>query len=143
MTENTTDVLLWACDTVKGRKCGYFEAYEYDAVSPSRPHAQFCSVFGSVCSALMASGTTSGVCVRKNGRLTVRYLTERESFRLMGQKDDDIDNVLSLGLSRNTLYRLAGNSIVVDVAQAILRGIYLDRTFTESRGKQTSLDGLL
>lgn len=42
-----------------------------------------------------------------------RYLTERESFRLMGLTDEQIDRIQSCGLSMNEQYFLAGNSIVV------------------------------
>lgn len=53
-----------------------------------------------------------------------RYLTERECWRLMGFTDDDFKEVLKeypgKPNRRNaTLYKLAGNSIVVDVLESI------------------------
>jgi DNA (cytosine-5)-methyltransferase 1 len=53
-----------------------------------------------------------------------RYLTERECWRLMGFNDEDFDEVLKAypgkPNQRNaTLYKLAGNSIVVPVIEAI------------------------
>lgn len=60
----------------------------------------------------------------KNDDGPYRYLTERECWRLMGFGDDDFDNVLKeypmkLGKRNATLYKLAGNSIVVNVLEAI------------------------
>lgn len=57
-----------------------------------------------------------------------RYLTERECWRLMGFSDCDFDRVLDQHPSRAgkrnaTLYNLAGNSIVVDVLEAIFEVI--------------------
>lgn len=57
-----------------------------------------------------------------------RYLTERECFRLMGFLDEDVDRLLTVHPRRrqqmsSTLYRQAGNSIVVGVLMAILKQI--------------------
>lgn len=54
-----------------------------------------------------------------------RYLTERECWRLMGFDDDDFEAALKEhpskdGCLNGTLYHQAGNSIVVDVLEAIL-----------------------
>lgn len=51
----------------------------------------------------------------------IRKLTPRECFRLMGVRDDDIDKISSAGISESQQYKLAGNSIVVDV---LFHGIY-------------------
>ena len=50
----------------------------------------------------------------------IRNLTPRECFRLMGVKDEDFDKVAK-NQSDSSLYHLAGDSIVVDVIQAILK----------------------
>jgi len=57
-----------------------------------------------------------------------RYLTERECWRLMGFDDDDFQLMLKEfpmkpGLRNATLYALAGNSIVVQVLEAIFKVI--------------------
>ena len=70
----------------------------------------------------------------------IRSLTPRECFRLMGQDEEDIDKIYNTNLSKTSLYRLAGNSIVVDVLSAIFQGIYIDETFEEPKPKQKSLD---
>lgn len=50
----------------------------------------------------------------------IRKLTERECFRLMGVHDEDSDKIRSV-VSKSQCYKLAGNSIVVDVLEAIFR----------------------
>lgn len=68
----------------------------------------------------------SGLVDLKNGKY--RFLTERECFRLMGFDDEDFERILKVvkidknKLSSN-LYKLAGNSIVVNVLEAILKEI--------------------
>ena len=49
----------------------------------------------------------------------LRNLTERECFRLMGFKDEEFD-VIEGKFSSTELYTMAGNSIVVDVAEEVL-----------------------
>jgi len=51
----------------------------------------------------------------------IRKLTSRECFRLMGVDDADIDKIESVGIPRTEQYKLAGNSIVVDVLYHIFR----------------------
>lgn len=45
-------------------------------------------------------------------KFRIRKLTPRECLRLMGLSDEDIDRIISTGLSDSSLYKLAGNSIV-------------------------------
>lgn len=45
----------------------------------------------------------------------IRKLTPRECFRLMGVSEKDIDNIQKSGISKTQQYKMAGNSIVVDV----------------------------
>lgn len=56
----------------------------------------------------------------------IRKLTPRECFRLMGMRDDDIDKIQQSGISNTQQYKMAGNSIVVDVLEAIFRNLFLD-----------------
>lgn len=55
----------------------------------------------------------------------VRKLTERECWRLMGFDDEDVDKVKAIGMSKSQMYKQAGNSIVVDVLEAILSNLLL------------------
>lgn len=50
----------------------------------------------------------------------IRKLTERECWRLMGFDDNDVDKVKAIGMSKSQMYKQAGNSIVVNVLEAIL-----------------------
>lgn len=56
--------------------------------------------------------------------LRIRKLTPKECFRLMGVKDEDSKNLEHL--SNATQYHLAGDSIVVNVLQAIFKSILID-----------------
>ena len=55
----------------------------------------------------------------------IRKLTPRECFRLMGMKDDDIDKIQEAGISNTQQYKMAGNSIVVDVLESIFKELFL------------------
>lgn len=52
----------------------------------------------------------------------IRKLTPRECFRLMGFSDDDFDKIK--GISNSQLYKMAGNSIVVNVLEAIFKQLF-------------------
>lgn len=52
----------------------------------------------------------------------IRKLTPRECFRLMGFTDEDFDRIK--GISNTQLYKMAGNSIVVNVLEAIFRQLF-------------------
>ena len=54
----------------------------------------------------------------------IRKLTPRECFRLMGLHDDDIDKIQAIGVSNTQQYKMAGNSIVVDVLEAIFKNLF-------------------
>ena len=51
--------------------------------------------------------------------LRIRKLTPKECFRLMGFDDADVDILVDNGISNTQLYKMAGNSIVVDVLEEI------------------------
>lgn len=55
----------------------------------------------------------------------IRRLTPRECMRLMGFKDCQIDKLYSLGISDTQMYKMAGNSIIVDVLEYIFRNLFL------------------
>lgn len=52
----------------------------------------------------------------------IRKLTPRECFRLMGFTDADFDKIK--GISNTQLYKMAGNSIVVNVLEAIFKQLF-------------------
>ena len=62
----------------------------------------------------------------KGKKFRIRKLTPRECFRLMGVDDKDIDKMQSAGISQSGQYKLAGNSIVVDVLFHIFRKMFIE-----------------
>lgn len=66
----------------------------------------------------------------------IRKLTPRECFRLMGVDDKDIDKIQEAGISNSQQYKLAGNSIVVDVLYHIFRKAFCE---TQNENQQQTL----
>ena len=56
----------------------------------------------------------------------IRKLTPRECFRLMGMRDDDIDKIQAAGISNTQQYKIAGNSIVVNVLEVIFEKLFME-----------------
>lgn len=56
---------------------------------------------------------------QSKGKADFRFLTPRECYMLMGFESKDFDKVKKLDLSQIKLYQQAGNSIVVNVLEAI------------------------
>lgn len=57
----------------------------------------------------------------------IRKLTPLECWRLMGFSDDDFKKAQGAGISNSQLYKQAGNSIVVNVLEGILRNLPIDQ----------------
>ena len=55
----------------------------------------------------------------------VRKLTSKECFRLMGMSDNDIDKIQKVGISDTQQYKMAGNSIVINLLEAIFTNLFL------------------
>ena len=72
----------------------------------------------------------------KGKKFRIRKLTPRECFRLMGVDDKDIDKIQAAGVSNSGQYKLAGNSIVVDVLYHIFRKMFID---SDSESQQLTL----
>lgn len=71
--------------------------------------------------------------------MRIRKLTPRECFRLMGVSEPDIDTMLNSGISNSACYKLAGNSIVVDVMTAIFDKLLVNTEQERKAGTQLSL----
>ena len=54
----------------------------------------------------------------------VRALTPKEYVRLMGFDDADVDLLIKNGISNTQLYKMAGNSIVVNVLEFLFCQIF-------------------
>lgn len=49
----------------------------------------------------------------------IRKLTPTECYRLMGVREEEVKKLRSCGVSESQQYKMAGNSIVVDVLMGI------------------------
>lgn len=56
--------------------------------------------------------------------LRIRKLTPKECFRLMGFDDADVDLLIESGISNTQLYKMAGNSIVVNMLEFLFCQIF-------------------
>ena len=63
------------------------------------------------------------------GNLRIRKLTPKECWRLMGFDDEDFEKAAKVN-SNTQLYKQAGNSIVVNVLEAILTNLLLTPSTT-------------
>lgn len=62
--------------------------------------------------------------IETNPSFRIRKLTPKECLRLMGLSDEDICKMKTVGLSDSALYKLAGNSIVKQVLDALHRNMF-------------------
>lgn len=72
-------------------------------------------------------------------KFRIRKLTPRECFRLMGVYDADIDKIQASGISNSSQYKLAGNSIVVDVLFHLFRKMFVETEQDAENGKEQQL----
>lgn len=63
--------------------------------------------------------------------IRIRRLTPRECWRLMGVRDEQFDRLH--GISKTQLYKMAGNSIVVDVLMAIFKNLLISDKETKGQ----------
>lgn len=72
----------------------------------------------------------AGVCVETTNNkdmakvYKIRKMTPREVFRLMGVTDADVDKIQAAGISESQQYRMAGNSIVIQVLESIFTQMF-------------------
>ena len=102
-------------------KLGYKEAYEGDGVNiSSRMKYQRGNVQKESIQTLTTSGGSDRGVVLND--LRIRKLTPKECFRLQGFDDEDYEKASKVN-SNTQLYKQAGNSIVVNVLEAILTNL--------------------
>ena len=63
--------------------------------------------------------------INEYGEYLVRRLTPHEAWRLMGVSDEDFQKVSSI-MSNTSLYKQAGNSIVVSVLEHIFTNLFIN-----------------
>jgi DNA (cytosine-5)-methyltransferase 1 len=99
-------------------KQGYDMAEEGDGIDLAYPQSQTRrGRVGHGVAKTIATGETMGVLTKD---MKIRKLTPKECWRLMGFDDEDFEKAKAAGISNSQLYKQAGNSIVVNVLEAIL-----------------------
>ena len=77
-----------------------------------------------------------------NQPLRIRKLTPKECFRLMGFSDEDFSKAEQVPTSNAQLYKQAGNSIVVDVLEEILKELFINEKKPKRQTDQTRYEQL-
>lgn len=74
------------------------------------------------------TSSSAAVLISEDGNhfMKIRKLTPLECWRLMGFDDEDFNKAKSVGISDTQAYRQAGNSIVVNVLEAIFKNLLKD-----------------
>lgn len=106
-------------------KRGYKEAYPGDSVNFAYPNSK-CRrgrVGNQITNTLLASNVEQGVVVDSEGNLRIKILTPSEYYKLMGFTAEDCKKASDGGISNTQLYKQAGNSIVVNVLEAIFKSL--------------------
>ena len=62
--------------------------------------------------------------INSEGKYMVRRLTPKETWKLMGVSDEDYEKARQL-ISNTSLYKQSGNSIVVNVLEAVFTEVFL------------------
>ena len=105
---------------INATKRGCIEAREGDYVNLQFPasNTRRARVI-TKCSGTLQTNDGNGVVLHEKYGLTIRKFTPKEDMRLMGFDDHDCDVLIDDGFSDSQIYKLAGNSIVVDVLEEI------------------------
>ena len=74
--------------------------------------------------------------------LRIRKITPKECFRLMGFSDEDFSKAEQVPTSNTQLYKQAGNSIVVNVLEEILKELFINEKKPKRQTDQTRYEQL-
>lgn len=105
-------------------KKGYEEAHEGDSISLDFMKNIRRERVGKMVSQTLLSKGSMGVVVVPSGISNVRKMTPKEYFRVMGFDDADVDLLVRNGISNSQLYKMAGNSIVVNMLEFLFCQIF-------------------
>ena len=100
---------------------GYMEAYDGDGIDVSYPSSK--TKRGRVQHDISQTIPSASPVIGVNDKMRIRRLTPKECWRLMGFDDEDFDKAKASGVSDSQLYKQAGNSIVVNVLEGVLRNL--------------------
>ncbi len=104
-------------------KAGYRLAEVGDGIYTNRTSKKRGVVQKSAIPTLKTSVADLAVVVEKDDLISIRRLTPRECFRLMGWQDDKIDLIIN-DFSDTQMYKMTGNSIVVHVLAGIFKALF-------------------
>lgn len=105
-------------------KKGYAEIYEGDSVNLEQPNSKTRrGGVGKGCAQTLTTSCNQAVIEPEAKSFRVRKLTPKECYRLMGFTDEQFDRSQAFS-SDSQLYKLAGNSIVVDVLYYIFGKLF-------------------
>lgn len=116
-------------------KKGFKEADVGDGIYINRPHQKRGVVQKNMIPTLKCSVSDIGVVVDTEEWISIRRLTPRECWRLMGWADENIDKVIN-NFSNAQLYKMAGNSIVVNVLVEIFNKLNTFKKLDKLREKE-------
>ena len=103
-----------------GTKKGYDIAGPRDGISLAYPHSKIRrGRVGKGCSKTLDTSCNMGTI----DNFRIRRLTPLECFRLQGFPDEMVEVARKIKLSDVRLYKMAGNAITVNVAEAVARKI--------------------
>lgn len=108
--------------TTRPDELGVAVENEGTIIGSKREHA-YISNEGIAPTLTSGMGTGGGNVPMHNIGLRIRKLTPKECWRLMGFDDEDFDKAAQVN-SNAQLYKQAGNSIVVNVLEAILNSVF-------------------
>jgi DNA (cytosine-5)-methyltransferase 1 len=112
-------------DVINATKKGYDTATEGDSINMSYPYSnKKRGRVGHGVAQTLDTGCRQATLVKTEKELPeykIRRLTPLECWRLMGFDDSDYKKAKEIGTSDTQLYKQAGNSIVVNVLQEILK----------------------
>jgi DNA (cytosine-5)-methyltransferase 1 len=101
-------------------KKGYEIAEDGDGVYINRPYQKRGTVQKSMIPTLKTSCADIGIV----DGYRIRKITPLECWRLMGILDEDFHKAKNAGVSNSQLFKQAGNGIVVNVMEAILKQLF-------------------
>lgn len=105
-------------------KTGFAIAYIGDGIYTNRCESKRGVVQRNMIPTLKTSCNDIAVVVKDpNELISIRRLTPRECWRLMGWTDINIDKVMDGSLSNTQLYKMAGNSIVVNCLKKLFEKV--------------------
>nr|DAG36882.1 MAG TPA: Cytosine specific methyltransferase [Caudoviricetes sp.] len=102
-------------------KKGYAETYDGDSINLEQPNnTTRRGRVGKQCAQTLTTSPQQATLQN----MSIRKLTPKECYRLMGFSDEDFEKAKATGNSSSQLYKQAGNSIVVNVIEEIYKCLH-------------------